>query len=489
MHDTCAPLANSRCSPLDDPSTACGGPSCLGSLECEWTTGRCASVPRGYGEPCHSAIVGGRGCGEGLRCSVPCGICVDEGEEDDDVAAASEDNDAPTGGTATACGMSSPRVFRTWAGTVRSDHPLLMPRDDAELRSILGRARDGGCAVRPAGSGHSAAGVVAEEESAAGGAAAVSLAEYAPSDPGWAAPALLLGEGEGKASVRVPAGATQLELYATIRPSGYFLPTQTAGWLFALGGIVSNFVHGGAFGKGPIHNHVVSLRVMLWDGTVAIIGDPDDLKYWRNGFGLLGVITAVELEVVRRPHFWSGTLPSQTLQGGWNPKSFETYIDEIKAEYSAAEFFLNPHNMEILAVVQKNDRPPVPAGSPSISDSACTWSWGGQQCEPRGMCSYQYQFGDWTLDDSCRATVEPTPTTDSDCTWDYPSAACRHPEHCSYQFQVGDFTLEESCRLTVPPPPDAPTIAREYGKLLQDNRLLGVNGVPLGDDRLQQGAV
>eukprot|EP00581_Thalassiosira_minuscula_P019778 CAMPEP_0183733056 /NCGR_PEP_ID=MMETSP0737-20130205/40049_1 /TAXON_ID=385413 /ORGANISM="Thalassiosira miniscula, Strain CCMP1093" /LENGTH=709 /DNA_ID=CAMNT_0025966229 /DNA_START=330 /DNA_END=2459 /DNA_ORIENTATION=+ len=479
--DTCAALANTPCSLLDDPSSTCGGFSCLGTLECAVTTGRCASIPRQYGEPC-----GVRDCDEGLRCSVTCGICIDQTENDlapipFDSFVTSESTE-----TATACGMSSTRVFRNWAGTVRTDHPLIMPKDDAELKSILQKASAGGCTVRPAGSGHSAAGVVAEE-STQSNVVVVSLVEYAPSDRDWAAVDLVASGGD-EATVRIPGGSTQLKLYATIRPAGYFLPTQTAGWLFTIGGVLSNFVHGGVFGKGPVHNHLVSLRVMLWDGTIKILNDPDDLRFWRNGYGLLGIITAAEFMVVRRPDFWFGTLPLQPPQGGWNAGSFQAYIDGIKAEYSAAEFFLNPHNKDILAVVQK-DRPPVTPVSPSISDSACTWSWWNWQCEPPELCSYQYRVGDWTTSDSCRAAVQPTPTSDDQCTWDYLSFSCRHPEHCSYQFQLGDLTLEESCRLTIPPPPSADAMAEAYRRLLIENELLGVNGVPIGDDRLQQDAI
>ena len=467
--DMCAAMANAPCSPLN---MACGEPSCSAALECVPSTRRCASIPRRYGEPCSGE------CAEGLRCSVACGICVDASEDDMASIAfgAAVTEYALT--TATACGMSSQKTFRTWAGTVRTEHPLLMPKNDDQLRSILSRARAGGCAVRPAGSGHSAAGVVAE---VTGSVVVISLTEYTPSDLEWVVPTLLEDE---EASVRIPAGSTQLDLYSTIRPRGYFLPTQTAGWLFSVGGLLSNFVHGGTFGAGPVYSSVRSLRVMLWDGTVTVIDDEGGLRYWRNGYGLLGVITAAELSVVQRPHFWFGTLPAQPLKDGWNRESFQSYIDGVKADYSAGEFFLNPHSREILAIVQR-DRLPDP-GSFSLSDGECTWNFWEWQCVPHELCSYRYQFGDWKIDHSCRATAKPTPSNDDECTWDYLSLSCRNADQCSYQFQLGDTILKDSCRLTVPPPPDTPTMVESYRKLLLANPLLGLNGVPVGDDRLQQ---
>ena len=472
----CAVFDNAPCTPFD--SSSCGGRACRGDLECAPTTGRCASLPRGYGQPC--SVGGPDRCGAGLRCSIACGICVDERE--DELASMPQEEAPP--GPVTACGMSSKLVFQNWSGTVRSGHPIMRPKNDAQLRAMLRLAREGGCRVRPAGSGHSAPGVVAEDSSE-GDVVIISLHRYTPSDAEWATPTLV-GSGE-RATVRAPAGATQLDLYAAIRPDRYFLPTQTAGWLFTIGGLLSNFVHGGAFGKGLLHDHVTSLRVMLWDGTISILEEEEDLKFWRQGYGLLGIITAAEIEVERRPHFWFGTLPAQTLSGGWKRANFNGYIERIKASYSAAEFFLNPHNKEVLAVVQA-DRAVDTVEAP-ISDSDCRWHWWGRQCRPRDQCSYQYEFGDWTLSQSCRSSVRPTPQTDDDCKYDYSSSSCRQPDHCSYQFQLGDLTLEQSCRLKVPAPPDRATMVDGYRELRRKHPLLGLNGVAIGDDRLQQAGV
>lgn len=472
----CPSLANTRCDVLD-PSGSCGGRACSDRLECDPGTGRCASLPyRDYGEPCDALV---RPCRSGLRCSAACGICVDGAE--DDLAPLPPRDDGPS--SASACGMSSDIVFRTWAGTVLTDHPVLLPKGDGELRTILSRAKEGGCKVRPMGSSHSAPGVVAEE-GGEGDVVVISLAEYVSSDPDWAGPTLV-GSGDA-ATARVPAGATQLELYAAIRPRGYFLPTQTAGWLFTMGGIVGNFVHGGAFGKGPVHNHVVSLRVMKHDGAVDIVDDAVNLSYWRNSFGLLGLILGVEVEVVRRPSFFFGTLPLTTVPGGWTRSNFESYVADVRSSHTAAEFFMNPHTREILAVVQGDRR--YETVVPPISDGECKWNFWRAECRPRDKCSYQYNYGDWSLSQSCRSKVRPSPTADGMCAWDYAVGTCRQPRHCSYQYELGDLNLDQSCRLTIPAPPGRAAMEAEYAKLLENNKQLGLDGVPLGDDRLQQAA-
>ena len=286
--------------------------------------------------------------------------------------------------------VSSNRAFRTWGRVVRSHHPVVFPTNDAELKSILLKARRGGCKVRSSGSTHSTAGLVAEASSQS--VIVVSLDSYTPSGT----------------SVKVPGGLTQLELYSYIRPRHYFLPTQTAGALFTIPGMVGSFVHGGTFKDGPIHNHVKAMRVMLWDGTIAVIDNEDDLRYWRNSCGLLGIITAVELTVEKRTNFRFRTLPMQSLNGGWNAAAFEQYINGIRKEYTAAEIFFNPHTKKLSAVVQKDDLTGVT--SPTLKDSDCKWSW--FQCQPSSHCSYQYKFGDWSLNDSCRTIVRPPPTND-----------------------------------------------------------------------------
>jgi hypothetical protein len=125
---------------------------------------------------------------------------------------------------------------------------------------------------------------------------------------------------------RPTVGATYLDLYARNRPDGYFLPTQTAGWFFSLGGTIANSVHGGVFEGGylqscpscnPLRDWLTwlaharrlthayadakSMQVMFANGTVATLEEEADLKMWRNSFGLLGIITAVEMQLVQRP--------------------------------------------------------------------------------------------------------------------------------------------------------------------------------------------
>merc|ERR1711972_794533 len=115
--------------------------------------------------------------------------------------------------------------------------PWVMPKDDAALRNLLSFARDKGYKVRISGAGHSAGGIVTDGEN--NQVLMLSLAEYtAPGE--WEFHMRHMPDGSARATVN--AGWTQAHLYQKVRPHGYFLPAQTAGYFFALGGIVANSV-------------------------------------------------------------------------------------------------------------------------------------------------------------------------------------------------------------------------------------------------------
>jgi hypothetical protein len=154
--------------------------------------------------------------------------------------------------------------------------------------------------VRPSGATHSAAPLVTDADDGSKNILAISLAEYEAPE-GWEY--TLDTSNHQSATVKVNAGWTQLQLYQKIRPLGYFLPTQSAGPVFQLGGMVANCVHGGNTARGFLHQYVLSMRVMLHDGTIKVIDNENDLKFWRNSYGLLGVIIGIEFSLERRLAF------------------------------------------------------------------------------------------------------------------------------------------------------------------------------------------
>lgn len=207
-----------------------------------------------------------------------------------------------------------------WGNAIETCTPWLMPSDDEGIRRLLRYAQDKGYKVRPGGASHSAGGLVTEKGEADQRTIVVSLAKYKAQGE-WE---FDLREDGPTASVTVNAGWTQLDLWARIRPKDLFVPGQTAGYFFQLAGIVANSVHGGAYREGFIHDLVTRMRVMLWNGTVKVLDREEDLRYWRNSYGLLGIILGVELPLVRREAFQIYATPQRTFN--WSEEEFWNYI-------------------------------------------------------------------------------------------------------------------------------------------------------------------
>lgn len=221
--------------------------------------------------------------------------------------------------------------WRPWNKLAETCATWLMPKNDADLASILQYAKRNGFTVRPGGATHSAGGIVTDWENTRN-TIVVSLAEYtAPGEWEYT----FKEQSVGKATVVVNAGWSPLQLYAEIRPKDYFLPTQSAGPIFQLGGMVANCVHGGNYRRGFLHQYVVKMRVMLHDGSTRVIDDEADLRFWRNSYGLLGFITSLEFELDYRPQFQAYFKKQEV---NWNEEDFWTFLkQEAHVDVSEAE--------------------------------------------------------------------------------------------------------------------------------------------------------
>lgn len=49
--------------------------------------------------------------------------------------------------------------------------------------------------------------------------------------------------------------------------------------------------------------------------------------------------------------------------------------------------------------------------------------------------------------DRCLVQTSRPPMIDSDCYWNYRQARCEFSEFCEYQYNFGDVTLDQSCRM------------------------------------------
>ena len=231
-----------------------------------------------------------------------------------------------------------------WNEGIQTCVPWLMPSDDKELAAILAYARAHNFTVRPGGAAQSLFAVVTDGTNP--DEIVVSLANYtAPGD--WE---YTLHDDGGSATVHVNAGWSALKLYSRIKPAGYTLPTQTALPIFQLGGMIANSVHGGIFQASFVSKYAKRLRVMAADGSIRLITADSDLRMWRNSYGLLGIITAIEFEL----------LPVSAFQVKFKERSFTW------SESSFWEFVLS----DAMAGLQPADLPISAAGGLEGSQKA-----------------------------------------------------------------------------------------------------------------------
>jgi len=212
-------------------------------------------------------------------------------------------------------------TYRNWADHLDTCAPWLMPKDDGALQNFLMYAMAKNYRVRISGAGHSSGGIVTDGKDP--NVFVISLGEYkAPIEWEFS----WRGMPDGSYRARVNAGWTQLNLYEKIRPFGYFLPAQTAGYFFQLGGIVANSVHGGTYNEGFVHSYATAMRVMFWNGTIRVIDDESEVRYWRCSFGLLGIILGIEFQLVRRESLQMYTVVKD--MGEWSADNFWKFIKQ-----------------------------------------------------------------------------------------------------------------------------------------------------------------
>jgi len=293
----------------------------------------------------------------------------------------------------TQCGITSDWTFTNWAKSIETQSPTVFPKNDEELRNYLQTIKANNCKARPVGATHSAGGLVLENN--VNNTIAVSLAFYEPDDTNWTAQIIVE---ENSKSVRIPTGKSLLDLVSLLRPKKLFTPSQTAGFIFAVGGVISNTVHGGYYDKGFINYYVTKMRVMLSSGEIKVIEDKDEIKYWRQSFGLLGIVTSVEIELEERDDFTMATIENDFSSPDFTEEEFnKAMADTRKNGEIYGEFFFNAYNSQLFSVIFRNTQ-----GDSPNDDSGCYWNYSAGCCYPEAFCSYQYKFGDLNFSESCR---------------------------------------------------------------------------------------
>jgi L-gulonolactone oxidase len=208
------------------------------------------------------------------------------------------------------------------------------PRDIAELRAALERARRAGRTVRVAGSGHSFTGLVATEGSL------ISLEQMNR----------VLEVDASSGLVRVEAGITIGQLNAQLDRHG--LAFENLGDIDkqTLAGATATGTHGTGSRLRNLSSQLHAVELMRADGTVVRLdelGDPDGWRAARVSLGALGVVTALTLQTVPayRLHAVDGPAPlEQTLE----------QLEQLSEAHEHFELYWFPYGET--ALLRRNDR-------------------------------------------------------------------------------------------------------------------------------------
>ncbi|MHA1680865.1 MAG: FAD-binding protein [Promethearchaeota archaeon] len=154
------------------------------------------------------------------------------------------------------------------------------------------------CSVRVRGSGRSRDGLVLQPRQRESGTVVVSLrdVEWTPEELGEWDNVLFTDFDTNKHYVKTLAHVTATKLMSFIRPKGFLMKYHPSVGYHSIGDMVANSVYGSG---GFVHDAVSKLLVMTYDGTIKEIADQNDLRFWKASQGLLGIIIAVELQVVQ----------------------------------------------------------------------------------------------------------------------------------------------------------------------------------------------
>ena len=124
-------------------------------------------------------------------------------------------------------------------------------------------------------------------------------------------------------AVRVQAGMRWRDLQDLLDPHGLAVKIMQSYANFTVGGSVSVNCHGRYVGLGPVGHSVRALQLVTADGNVLELGPqsrPELFSAAIGGYGAVGVITEVELDVV----------PNVRLQRRVTPVRLEDYVAHLR---------------------------------------------------------------------------------------------------------------------------------------------------------------
>lgn len=160
-------------------------------------------------------------------------------------------------------------------------------------------------------------------------------------------------------TVTVGAGTRWHEVLEAVHPHRLSVATMPSIDVLSVGGTVSVNAHGLDFRQGSLSSSIRSMRVMTADGVVHAVGPDREPELFRavvGGYGLLGVVLDVELELVDSVVY---RLRSRTVDTADLPRVLDREVlgdDDVRMSYT--HLSTSPDNLLGEAIVYSYERVP-----------------------------------------------------------------------------------------------------------------------------------
>lgn len=160
------------------------------------------------------------------------------------------------------------------------------PKSVADIRNALDRAREDGVPICMMGTGHNLGG-----HAFVNGAMVLDMRQFNR----------VLSLDRERKRITVESGITWDKIQEAVSPAGLALKAMQSDNIFTVGGSLAANAHGRDTRFPTLVESVLGFRILLPDGSVKSVSRTEDPDLFRNaigGYGLLGVMLDVDLELV-----------------------------------------------------------------------------------------------------------------------------------------------------------------------------------------------
>jgi FAD/FMN-containing dehydrogenase len=222
-------------------------------------------------------------------------------------------------------------------------HAVVRPRDVDDVREAISFARERGLTVSVAGTRHAMGGQAMREGALLLDMRGMDAVEVDAS----------------RRTVTVGAGARWHDVLEAVHVRGLSVATMPGIDVLSVGGTVSVNAHGLDFRRGSLSSSIRSMRIVTADGVIHTVGPDREPELFRaavGGYGLLGVIVDVELELADSEVY---RLRTRTVDSADLADHFENRIapdDDVRLMF--AHLSTSPGSLLEEAVVHTFERAP-----------------------------------------------------------------------------------------------------------------------------------